>query len=103
MFRISDLRNKDVINSLDGKKLGYIKDVELNLQDGRISGLVLPAGKSFMSLFSKDNDIIVKWSQIVKIGVDVIIVELPSFAPLNPYSHDKEIISDEARWLLKGD
>lgn len=104
MFRISDLRNKDVVNALDGKKLGFIKDVELNLNDGRIMALVLPANKSFISLFAKENDIIINWSQIVKIGMDVIIVELPSFTSVNACgSSEQTRYEDEARWLIKGE
>ncbi|MBQ9992169.1 MAG: YlmC/YmxH family sporulation protein [Firmicutes bacterium] len=103
MFCISELKNKDIVNSLDGKKLGYIKDVELNIQEGRVTGIIIPSSRSFISLFNRENDIIIKWQQILKIGVDVIIVELPSFASLNPYVQSNELPLDDARWLLKGE
>jgi YlmC/YmxH family sporulation protein len=81
MFRVSDLRNKDIINSIDGKKLGYVKDIEFDLQEGRIQALILPGERGFFGFFSRSDDLIIDWSQIKKIGVDVIIVEMAAFLP----------------------
>ena len=37
MFLISELRRKDVINEIDGKKLGYVYDIEIDINAGSVS------------------------------------------------------------------
>lgn len=73
-----ELRCKEVINVVDGKRLGHIVDVIFDLQSGQIIGIVLPAGKSLWNVFKSDSEILVPYSQICKIGEDTILVELYS-------------------------
>ncbi|GFN24064.1 hypothetical protein TAMC210_23820 [Thermanaeromonas sp. C210] len=42
MVRVSELRLRDVINVVDGRRLGLIKDVEIDVEEGRIKALILP-------------------------------------------------------------
>ena len=88
MFRVSELRNKDVINSVDGKRLGFIRDIELDLRDGRIRSLILPGESKIWRLFGRAEEIIIEWPQIRKIGTDVILVELPIFANMQDRNRD---------------
>lgn len=76
MYKTSDLREKDVINILDGKKLGRVCDLEVDLQNGRVDAIIVPAPFSVGSIFSKDRDYVIPWSKIKKIGEDVILVEI---------------------------
>lgn len=87
MIKISDLRTREVVNVQDGKKLGVIKDLDLDVEKGRINALVLPGPNRFINFFTRREDIVVPWERIVKIGQDVILVEV------NPYTeirHFKE-------------
>ncbi len=71
-----DLRCKEVINIVDGTRLGHIIDIVITLTTGQISGIVVPGNKSILSFLKGGNDLFIPFSQICKIGEDAILVEL---------------------------
>lgn len=74
-MRLSDLQNKDVINITDGKKIGNIIDITLE-PNGSMTTLIVEKSKFLVSIFSSSGEIEIKWSQIKKIGEDVILVSM---------------------------
>lgn len=74
MEKSSDIRQKEVVNVLDGRKLGPIVDIEFDLETGRITAIVVPSGSKF-NIFGKAKEYIIPWEKIKKIGEDVILVE----------------------------
>lgn len=79
----------DVINIADGRRLGNVVDLDIDVETGAIKALVLPGGRGRFSLFRPPGpDLEIPWSRIVKIGVDVILVEMPAAqlpqGPLEP-------------------
>ena len=83
MVKLSDLRTREVINVLDGKKLGSITDIELDIEKGRVVALMLPGQVRGWSVFAKREEVVVPWEKIVRIGRDVILVEVPSFGEID--------------------
>ena len=78
MLNTEEIRNKEVINIYDGKSMGFVCDIEINLKEGRIDGIVLPGDTSFMKIFGRvTNDYIVKWKYVKTVGEDVILVDVP--------------------------
>lgn len=75
-MKISDFQTKDVVNIVDGKKLGQISDLEIDLRSGRIDSIVVPNQGKFFGLFGNSTDVIIPWRNIVKIGMDVVLVKL---------------------------
>lgn len=73
--RVADLQKKEVINITDGKRLGFVYDVEIDLETGRIGSIIIPGGYRFFGLFGKGEEYIVNYEQIKKIGDDIILVE----------------------------
>ena len=73
-MRLSDLQSKDIVNINDGRRLGTIIDVSIN-DDGFIECFIADSGK-FFSRLSNRGEIEVKWSQVKKIGDDVILVNV---------------------------
>ena len=68
----SELRAKEVVNTQDGKKLGKVCDILLCYPENRWIGLVVPSGRGF----GKKTEIFIELRNIVKIGEDVILVNI---------------------------
>lgn len=82
MLKTSDLKLKEVVNVLDGKRLGTITDIEIDVESGRLTAIVVPGPGKFLGLFGRNDDVVIPWEKINKIGLDVILVESPAYAEL---------------------
>lgn len=82
MLKTSDLKLKEVINVLDGRRLGGITDIEIDIDSGRLTAIVVPGIGKFLGFFGRNEDIVIPWDKVNKIGTDVILVEVPSFTEL---------------------
>lgn len=80
-----ELRCKEVVNVVDGRRLGHIVDVVFNLQNGCILGVVVPGEKNFWNVFKNSMELFIPLSQIVKVGEDAVLVELFSTNQNNAY------------------
>lgn len=76
MVKISELRNRDVVNVVDGKRLGVICDLDLDLENGRICAIIVPGTSRLFSFIGGGRDYVIPWENIIKIGVDTILVEM---------------------------
>lgn len=80
MIKASELSMLEVINVIDGKRLGPIKDVELDPSNGTVRTLIITGegreGTFFGKFGRNDNDYLLPWQHVKKIGQDVILVEL---------------------------
>ena len=73
-MKMSDLQDKDIINVKDGKNIGRIIDLEVTT-DGNIKYLSAEPKQLFrLNVYNKEINFTFK--QIVKIGKDVILVDL---------------------------
>lgn len=70
-----ELKFKDVINICDGIRLGRIVDMVIEIKTGRIKGIILPGARSF-NIFRQPEDIFIPWKNILRIGEDVILIEI---------------------------
>ena len=68
----SELRAKEVINTQDGRKLGRVCDVALCYPENRWVGIIVPNGRGW----GKRNDLFIEMKNIVKVGEDVILVNV---------------------------
>ncbi|MBC8584286.1 YlmC/YmxH family sporulation protein [Youxingia wuxianensis] len=75
--RISDLKNKYVINVRNGAKIGYVGDVEVDTSSAKIISLVVYGRLRFFGLFGREEDVTIKWEDIEVIGEDTILVNHP--------------------------
>lgn len=75
MVRLSELQMKEIISIVDGRRLGFISDLEIDVKTGRIIALILRDHESKTGFFGKADEIQVFWNQIIRIGADVILVK----------------------------
>lgn len=76
MNRSAEFRQKEVININDGRRLGFVCDVEIDFESGRIEAIVVPGGGKLFGFIGKDNDYVIPWDRIRKIGEDIILVDM---------------------------
>ena len=76
MGRALTCKQKEVINLIDGRRLGYVQDVEADFSTGEITAIVVPGTSKMFSMGNK-GDITIPWNKIKKIGDDIILVEIP--------------------------
>ena len=69
-----DLQKKEVINAFDGTRLGYVSNIDIDLEKGEITAIRIPATTKMFNLFGKNEDHIIKWDRIKKIGDDIILI-----------------------------
>lgn len=76
-MRVSELRVLDIINIEDGRRLGPIIDLDLDLEKGIVKGIVVLTSARGKGIFGsgRSGDIFVPWEKVVKVGVDVILVD----------------------------
>jgi YlmC/YmxH family sporulation protein len=74
MIKISEFQVKDVININDGKRIGHVGDLDINLSTGKIDAIIILQTGKFLGMFGKEEEVIIPWRNIIKIGSDVILV-----------------------------
>ena len=72
--RIAELRYKEVISMEDGTRFGYVGDVEVDLDTGRVHALVIPGRRRLFGLLGREADRYISWSHVRRFGEDIILV-----------------------------
>lgn len=74
-MRVSELQRKEIIAQNNGKNMGKIIDIDI-LENGMINYFVVEPKKILKKINIYNNETCIKLNQIVKIGEDVILVDL---------------------------
>ena len=75
----SEIRRKDVINIVDGRKLG--RPIDLVLNDSACAEALVVPGRSggLLGFLRQDREgCVIPWGRVRRIGDDVILVEVPA-------------------------
>ena len=75
-MRICELREKEVINICDGEKLGNVCDIEFEERTGKIIALIIPGPCKILGIIGRDQEYIIPYECVQRIGADVVIVEV---------------------------
>lgn len=79
-FTFCELREREVVNVADGRKLGRIYDISFG-SCGKITGLIVPGEKKLLKNITGADSIFIPWQAVLKIGGDVILVDLNDHTP----------------------
>ena len=72
----SSLRYKEVVDIHSGFRLGYVCDAEFDEKEGRLLSLITPGRARFFGLLGREDDYILPWGCIVRLGSDIILVDV---------------------------
>ena len=70
----SELRCKEIINSVDGRRLGRAVDIVFDVQAGLLRGIIAPYSRKTWT--GRGQDIFIPLKCVQKVGEDVILVDL---------------------------
>lgn len=70
-----DLQKKEVINADDGTRLGYVSNIDIDLTTGEIKAIRIPSSTKTFNFFGKNEDYVIEWGKIKKIGDDIILIK----------------------------
>ena len=73
--RITQLRDKEIINVNDGSRYGYVGDLEIDLDTGQVRALVVPGRLRLLGLLGREEDRIFPWESVRRFGEDIILVD----------------------------
>lgn len=75
MFRAMKLRQLEVISVTDAKRLGFVRDVDINEADGSVTALIVPKGTGILGRIFHRGEYVIPWSNIVAAGRDLVLVK----------------------------
>lgn len=75
-MRLCELKQKEVINERDGQRLGYISDIDFDVNSGKIISVIIPGPCKIWEILGRDNEYIIPYCCIKQIGNDVILVDI---------------------------
>ena len=75
-IKFTQLQCKEVICVADGRRLGFIEDVEVEVPEGKICALIVPGPCKYMGLWGHRDHYCIPWHCVCKIGPDIVLVDI---------------------------
>ncbi len=72
--RIGELKDRQVVCVKDGTILGFVGDIELDTESGKLSSIVIYGKSKGFGIFGRADDMVVPWESIEIIGAETILV-----------------------------
>ena len=74
--RISDLKTKEVINICDCRRLGYVGDVDFDMESGCLLAIIVPGPGCFCGFLVREKEYVIPFCDIRQVGPDIILVNV---------------------------
>lgn len=76
VMRFSELKQKEVINCKDCRKLGFVTDLEIDDCNGKILKIIVPGPGRFCGCIGRVSEYCIPYNRIIRIGSDIILVDI---------------------------
>ena len=74
-MKFTQLQCKEVICVKDGRRLGFVSDVEVEVPDGNVIAIIVPGPCKVFGVIGRSDDFVIPWSCICRIGPDTVLVD----------------------------
>lgn len=74
--RIYDLKQKEVINVKNCKRLGFVGDVDFDMETGCLLALIVPGPGCICGFLGREKEYIIPFCDICQVGNDIILVDI---------------------------
>ena len=71
---VYELCERDVVNVTTGQNLGKVDDISFEPETASITGVILYGRLKLFGLLGREEDIVIRWSEIEVIGEDTVLV-----------------------------
>ncbi len=75
-FSFSELKDKEVIDSATGSRVGFVDDVVMNFDGRGVESIVVYGRPKAFGLLGREDDLVIDFCDIDLIGEDTILVNL---------------------------
>ena len=78
---VTELGKKEVVNLCDGTRYGCVCDVEVCIEEARITAIVVPKSCNLLKLLCRREHYVIPWECVARIGPDIILVDYRTKTP----------------------
>ena len=75
-MRICELKQKEVINICDCRRLGYVGDVDFDMETGCLLAIIVPGPGCFCGFLVREKEYVIPFCDIRQVGPDIILVNV---------------------------
>lgn len=73
---VNDLKQKEVINICDCRRLGYVGDVDFDMETGCLLAIIVPGPGCFCGFLVREREYVIPFCDIRQVGPDIILVNV---------------------------
>ena len=73
--KFTDLQCKEVICVNDGRRLGFVRDIQLGIPEGEVLAILVPGPCRMLGLLGHRDDYLIPWRCIRRIGPEIVLVD----------------------------
>ncbi len=75
-MRISELKRKEVINTEDCRRLGFVGDVDFDMCSGCMTAVIVPGPGCLCGFLGREKEYVIPFCDICQVGDDIILVRV---------------------------